>query len=121
MRILVTNDDGIHSPGLTALAQALSAVGEVWIVAPDRERTAVAHAVTLHKPLRVHRLAPRMFSVNGTPVGVTMAADAADAGIPVGVGSEGPEFKVEAVATMIAPKPSSVATHQTNAPSTGTI
>lgn len=68
MRILVTNDDGIHSPGLTALAQALSAVGEVWIVAPDRERTAVAHAVTLHKPLRVHRLAPRTFSVNGTPV-----------------------------------------------------
>ncbi len=68
MRILVTNDDGIHSPGLTALAQALSAVGEVWIVAPDRERTAVAHAVTLHKPLRLHRLATRIFSVNGTPV-----------------------------------------------------
>jgi 5'-nucleotidase len=68
MRILVTNDDGIHSPGLAALAQALAAVGEVWIVAPDRERTAVAHAVTLHKPLRLHRLAPRMFSVNGTPV-----------------------------------------------------
>ena len=53
MRILVTNDDGIHSPGLTALAKALSRVGEVWVVAPDRERTAVAHAVTLHKPLRV--------------------------------------------------------------------
>ncbi len=68
MRILVTNDDGIHSPGLAALAQALSAVGEVWIVAPDRERTAVAHAVTLHKPLRLQRLAPRTFSVNGTPV-----------------------------------------------------
>jgi 5'-nucleotidase len=68
MRILVTNDDGIQSPGLAALAQALSAVGEVWIVAPDRERTAVAHAVTLHKPLRLHRLAPRTFSVNGTPV-----------------------------------------------------
>lgn len=68
MRILVTNDDGIQSPGLAALAQALSAIGEVWIVAPDRERTAVAHAVTLHKPLRLHRLAPRTFSVNGTPV-----------------------------------------------------
>ncbi|HSN04947.1 MAG TPA: 5'/3'-nucleotidase SurE [Nitrospira sp.] len=68
MRILVTNDDGIHSPGLTALAEALAALGEVWVVAPDRERTAVAHAVTLHKPLRVHRLAPRTFSVNGTPV-----------------------------------------------------
>jgi 5'-nucleotidase len=68
MRILVTNDDGIDSPGLTVLADALKAIGEVWIVAPDRERTAVAHAVTLHKPLRLHRLAPRTFSVNGTPV-----------------------------------------------------
>jgi len=68
MRILVTNDDGIQSPGITALAEALSAIGEVWIVAPDRERTAVAHAVTLHKPLRLHRVAPRTFAVNGTPV-----------------------------------------------------
>lgn len=68
MRILVTNDDGIQSPGIAFLAQALSAIGEVWIVAPDRERTAVAHAVTLHKPLRLHRVALRTFSVNGTPV-----------------------------------------------------
>jgi len=68
MRILVTNDDGIHSPGITVLAKALAAIGEVWVVAPDRERTAVAHAVTLHKPLRLHRIAARTFSVNGTPV-----------------------------------------------------
>lgn len=68
MRILVTNDDGIQSPGIVSLAHALSAIGEVWIVAPDRERTAVAHAVTLHKPLRLHRVAPRTYSVNGTPV-----------------------------------------------------
>ena len=68
MRILVTNDDGIQSPGIHALAKALSAIGEVWVVAPDRERTAVAHAVTLHKPLRVHRIAPRTFAINGTPV-----------------------------------------------------
>jgi 5'-nucleotidase len=68
MRILVTNDDGIHSPGITALAKALAAIGDVWIVAPDRERTAVAHAVTLHKPLRLNQMAPRIFSVNGTPV-----------------------------------------------------
>ncbi len=68
MRILVTNDDGIQSPGITALAQALAAIGEVWVVAPDRERTAVAHAVTLHKPLRVHRVASRTYTVNGTPV-----------------------------------------------------
>lgn len=68
MRILVTNDDGILSAGLTALAKALSILGEVWVVAPDRERTAVAHAVTLHKPLRVHQMGKRVYAVNGTPV-----------------------------------------------------
>jgi len=68
MRILVTNDDGVQSPGLAALVEALAQIGEVWVVAPDRERTAVAHAVTLHKPLRVQRIAPRTFAVNGTPV-----------------------------------------------------
>jgi 5'-nucleotidase len=68
MRILVTNDDGIASPGLAALARTLSVIGEVWIVAPDRERTAVGHSVTLHKPLRVHRTAVRTYTVNGTPV-----------------------------------------------------
>jgi 5'-nucleotidase len=68
MRILVTNDDGVHSPGLTALAKALSRVGEVWVIAPDRERTAVAHAVTLHKPLRVQELGKRIYAINGTPV-----------------------------------------------------
>lgn len=68
MRILVTNDDGVASAGLTALAEALGRLGDVWVVAPDRERTAVGHAVTLHKPLRVHRQAKRAFSVNGTPV-----------------------------------------------------
>lgn len=67
-RILVTNDDGILSAGLTSLAKALNRVGEVWVVAPDRERTAVAHAVTLHKPLRVHQIDNRVYAVNGTPV-----------------------------------------------------
>ncbi|GMV50308.1 5'/3'-nucleotidase SurE [Nitrospirales bacterium NOB] len=67
-RILVTNDDGITSPGLHAVAGALRALGDVWVVAPDRERTAVGHAVTLHKPLRITKLAPRVFAVNGTPV-----------------------------------------------------
>ena len=68
VRILVTNDDGIASPGIHAVAAALGALGEVWIVAPDRERTAVGHAVTLHKPLRITKMAPRVFMVNGTPV-----------------------------------------------------
>jgi len=65
--ILVSNDDGVHAAGLTALAAALDAVGEVYVVAPDRERSAVGHAVTLHRPLRVDSLGPRRFAVNGTP------------------------------------------------------
>ena len=68
LRILVTNDDGVHSPGLLTLAEAVAALGEVWVVAPDRERTAVAHAVTLHKPLRVHEVGKRIYAINGTPV-----------------------------------------------------
>lgn len=68
MRILVTNDDGIDSPGIIALAKGLAKIAEVWVVAPDRERTAVAHAVTLHKPLRVQQVRSRFFSINGTPV-----------------------------------------------------
>ena len=68
IRILVTNDDGIQSDGLTTLADALSTIAEVWVVAPDRERTATAHAVTLHKPLRVLQSGKRVYSVNGTPV-----------------------------------------------------
>lgn len=68
MRILITNDDGILSPGLTALAKALKVIGEVWVVAPDRERTAAAHAVTLHKPLRVQQMDTRIYAANGTPV-----------------------------------------------------
>ena len=65
--ILVTNDDGIHAAGLAALAEALAALGEVYVVAPDREESAVGHALTLHRPLRVDRLAERRYSVNGTP------------------------------------------------------
>lgn len=66
--ILVTNDDGISSPGLEALAGALREVGEVWVVAPDRPRNAVGHGLTLHRPLRVRQTAPRRFAVDGTPV-----------------------------------------------------
>lgn len=67
-RILVTNDDGVQSTGLAVLAKALAKLGEVWVVAPDRERTAVAHAVTLHKPLRVQQIGKRAYAINGTPV-----------------------------------------------------
>ncbi len=65
--ILVTNDDGIHAQGLATMAEALDALGEVYVVAPDREQSAVGHALTLHRPLRVDRLGERRFAVNGTP------------------------------------------------------
>ncbi|HZV94413.1 MAG TPA: 5'/3'-nucleotidase SurE, partial [Candidatus Nitrosocosmicus sp.] len=65
--ILVTNDDGVHAPGLAALAAALEPLGEVYVIAPDREQSAVGHALTLHRPLRVETLGERRFSVNGTP------------------------------------------------------
>jgi len=65
--ILVTNDDGVHAVGLGALADALAPLGEVYVVAPDREQSAVGHALTLHRPLRVDRLGERRFAVNGTP------------------------------------------------------
>lgn len=65
--ILVSNDDGIHAAGLAALATALEAVGEVVTVAPDREQSACSHALTLHRPLRIDEVAPRRYSVDGTP------------------------------------------------------
>src|SRR5262249_35235480 len=65
--ILVANDDGIHAPGIATLAAALEPVGEVWVIAPDRERSAVGHALTLHRPLTADQLGPRRFAVNGTP------------------------------------------------------
>jgi 5'-nucleotidase len=67
MIILVSNDDGIHSEGLHALEAALQTVGEVYTVAPDREQSAVSHALTLHRPLRIEEIAPRRFAVDGTP------------------------------------------------------
>jgi len=67
MLILVTNDDGIQSPGIKTLAKAMKRVGDVYVVAPDRERTASGHSLTLHKPLRIEALGRREFSVSGTP------------------------------------------------------
>jgi 5'-nucleotidase len=65
--ILVTNDDGIHAPGVAALAESLAPLGQVVIVAPDRDRSAIGHALTLHAPLRADELTPGVFAVDGTP------------------------------------------------------
>lgn len=66
MRVLLSNDDGVHSAGLAALAAAFEG-DEVWVCAPDREQSASSHAISLHRPLRVVEVAPRWFSVDGTP------------------------------------------------------
>ncbi len=65
--ILVTNDDGVHSPGIIALLKAMKEIGDAYVVAPDRERSAVGHALTLHRPLKVEELRENVYSVNGTP------------------------------------------------------
>ena len=66
-RILVTNDDGIFSEGIERLAAALSEVGDVYTVAPDQERSAAGHALTLDTPLRAKEVGEKRWSVNGTP------------------------------------------------------
>jgi 5'-nucleotidase len=66
-RILVTNDDGIFSEGIKLLAEELSAIAEVWVVAPDREQSAMGHALTLSRPLRLQKVAERSYAVDGTP------------------------------------------------------
>jgi 5'-nucleotidase len=65
--ILLSNDDGIGSEGLTVLQEALAPLDEVWVVAPDRDQSAVSHSVTLSRPLRIEQVAPRAFAVDGTP------------------------------------------------------
>src|SRR5260221_7051291 len=66
-RILVTNDDGIYSEGLRKLADALRAVGDVVIVAPDREQSAASHALTLNRPLRIIQIEETEWVIDGTP------------------------------------------------------
>ena len=75
-RILVTNDDGVRSDGLHMLADALRRLGEVTVVAPQVEASAIGHALTLRRPLRLQELGERVYEVDGTPtdcvnIGVT--------------------------------------------------
>lgn len=65
--VLVTNDDGFDAPGLHALVEALSPLGRIVVVAPDREQSASAHALTLRLPLRVYQAAEGRWRVEGTP------------------------------------------------------
>jgi 5'-nucleotidase len=67
MRILISNDDGYFSPGITLLAQRLAAQGEVTVVAPERDRSGASNSLTLDRPLSVRRAPNGFFFVNGTP------------------------------------------------------
>src|SRR5258706_15238342 len=65
--ILVTNDDGVHSEGIKTLAAALGHLGNITIVAPMQEASAIGHALTLRRPLRIETIAPKTFGIDGTP------------------------------------------------------
>jgi len=67
MLILVTNDDGVHAPGIRALAGALGELGRVIIAAPDRERSAASHSLTLYHPLRMGAVGEDVYAIDGTP------------------------------------------------------
>ena len=74
-RILISNDDGIEAPGLkllTKVARTLS--GDVWVVAPEQEQSGASHSLTLYRPLRVRKLGPRRFAVDGTPTDCVLLA-----------------------------------------------
>jgi 5'-nucleotidase len=66
VRVLISNDDGVHAAGLAALAAAFEG-DEVWVVAPDREQSAQSHAISLHRPLRITEVGARRYAVDGTP------------------------------------------------------
>lgn len=74
MRLLLSNDDGILARGLETLEKAARPLGDVWVVAPDREQSATSHSLTLHHPLRPVQLGPQRWQVDGTPTDCVMLA-----------------------------------------------
>ena len=74
MIVLLTNDDGVNAKGLLALKKEISKLGQVWVVAPDREQSATSHSLTLQHPLRINKVGERFYSVDGTPTDAVMLA-----------------------------------------------
>ncbi len=72
--ILVTNDDGISSQGIKVLAKTLKSAGDVYIAAPETEQSAVAHALTLHRPLKSEKVSKNKYYINGTPTDCVIIA-----------------------------------------------
>ncbi|HLT77229.1 MAG TPA: 5'/3'-nucleotidase SurE [Ferrovibrio sp.] len=75
MRILVSNDDGIHAPGLKILEKVARTLSkDIWVVAPEYEQSGASHSLTLTQPLRIRKVGPRKFAVRGTPTDCVMMA-----------------------------------------------
>lgn len=92
-RILVTNDDGVHSEGIHALATALAPLGDIVVVAPHAESSAIGHALTLRRPLRIETYKPGYFAVDGTPT------DCVNLGVAVILKNERPDLIVSGINT----------------------
>ena len=91
MRLLLSNDDGILARGLAALERAAERIGEVYVVAPDREQSATSHSLTMHHPLRPVQISERRWQVDGTPTDCVMLA------IEALVGDSRPDFVLSGV------------------------
>jgi 5'-nucleotidase len=75
MRILVTNDDGIHAPGLAVLETIAAQLSDdVWVVAPETDQSGVSHSLSLNHPLRLREVSPKRFAVTGTPTDCVIMA-----------------------------------------------
>src|SRR5688572_15022777 len=92
-RILITNDDGVHSEGILALADKLKSVGEVIVVAPHTESSAIGHALTLRRPLRIETHHQGFYAVDGTPT------DCVNIGVAVLMKGELPDLIVSGINT----------------------
>lgn len=89
-KILITNDDGIHSPGLEALRNHLKKLGDVTVVVPERDMSTASHSLTLHHPLRIFQIKKEVFITNGTP------SDCINIGI-LGILKEKPDIVVSGI------------------------
>ena len=75
-RVLISNDDGIHAPGIKVLEKVMRRLaGEVWVVAPETEQSAASHSLTIRRPLRIRQLSPRRFAIDGTPTDCVLLAN----------------------------------------------
>ncbi|MGH9173567.1 MAG: 5'/3'-nucleotidase SurE [Vicinamibacterales bacterium] len=92
-QILVTNDDGVHSDGIRALAAALKRLGEVTVVAPTQESSAIGHALTLRRPLRIEPAGDSFYAVDGTPT------DCVNLGVAVLLKGQLPDIVVSGINT----------------------